>query len=103
MPNGESKNWIRFCAAIDGFRCRYKSWPDSVRVPTFFPAELKKVLSKKDQSNLASKIQIIGDDSPYIAMDESGNIYNYDIDGFSNEKPDIQAQDWLDVTPDYYD
>ena len=65
--------------------------------------ELKEKLSKDDYKLLASKIKIIGDDSPYIAMDELGNVYNYGDEGFPDKKPDIQAQDWLGVSPDYYD
>lgn len=103
MPNGESKNWIRFCAAIDGFRARYNYWPQSARVLDFFPDELKRVLSKEDYAQLKSKIEIIGDNSPFIATDETGKTYNYGEEGFSNKKPDIRAQDWLGVTPEYYD
>ena len=103
MPNGGSKNWIRFCAAIDGFRCRYGKWPRLVRVPTFFSDELKIVLSEQDQSVLSTKIRIIGDGSPFIAMDESGNSYDYGEEGFSDERPDIQADVWLDVTCEYDD
>ena len=83
MPNGESKNWIRFCAAIDGFRARYNHWPRSVRVLDNFPDELKRVLSKEDYKRLTSKIGIIGDNSPYIAIDETGKSYNYAEEGFS--------------------
>jgi len=46
MPNGDSKNWIRFCASIDGFRARYGSWPTKVRVPNFFIEELQEILTK---------------------------------------------------------
>jgi len=103
MPNGESRNWIRFCGAIDGFRCWYKRWPEAVKVPEFFPDELEEKLSEEDQLLLAEKIHIIGDGSSYIAMDESGNSYSYGHEGFSNDKPDIRAQDWLGIMPDYYD
>ena len=103
MPNGESKNWIRFCAAIDGFRARYNHWPKSIRVLDFFPNELQRVLSKEDYAKLKSKIEIIGDNSPFIAIDETGKSYNYGEEGFAKEKPDIWACDWFDVAPDYYD
>jgi len=103
MPNGESKNWIRFCAAIDGFRAKYEHWPLSVGVPLFFIDELKSVLTEKDQTKLASKIDIIGDDSTFNAFDNSGNFYDYGKKGFSQKEPDIRAENWLDVEPDYYD
>jgi len=41
MPNGESKNWIRFCGAIDVFRAHYNSWSNRVRVPKFFIKEFR--------------------------------------------------------------
>jgi len=103
VPNGESKNWLRFCASIDGFRARYNHWPKSVRVLDFFPNELKRVLSIEDYTKLISKINIIGDNSPFIAIDETGKSYSYGEEGFSKERPDIRAQDWFGVTPDYYD
>src|SRR5262249_16177409 len=37
MPNGHDKNWVRLCAAIDGFRVRYGHWPMRVRI---FPISL---------------------------------------------------------------
>jgi hypothetical protein len=103
MPNGESKNWIRMCAAIDGFRAKYNSWPKTVRVFDFFPSELKRVLSENDHTKLQSKIDIVGDNSLFIAVDETGNSYSYGDEGFSKKEPDIRAEDWLGVSPDYYD
>ncbi len=31
MPKGNDRNWLRFCAAIDGFRCVFGRWPVRVR------------------------------------------------------------------------
>ena len=103
MPNGESKNWIRFCGAIDGFRAHYKSWPNMVRVPNFFINELKTVLPPESFTKLDSKLILIGDESPYIAEDGAGRSYNYGFKGFSKIKPDVRAFEWLGVDPDYYD
>ena len=94
---------MAFCAAIDGFRAKYKRWPVSVSVPLFFINELKAVLSEKDQTKLASKIQMIGDDSTFNAVDNFGKSYDYGKEGFSKKEPDIRAEDWLDLEPDYYD
>ena len=44
-----------------------------------------------------------GSDFDFIAEDESGNQYNYEKEGFPNERPDNRATDWLGVNPDYYD
>ena len=32
MPNGNDRNWIRFCAAVDGFRSVFGRWPVRVRL-----------------------------------------------------------------------
>ena len=103
MPNGESKNWIRFCGSIDGFRAHYNSWPNRVRVPNFFIEELRTVLSPESFAKLESKINLIGDESHFIAEDGAGRSYNYGSKGFSKIKPDVRAFEWLGVDPDYYD
>ena len=103
MPNGESKNWIRFCAAIDGFRARYKKWPTKARVPTFFIEELKEVLTKESFEKLSSKITLIGDESPFIAEDKKSESYNYGLENLSDSKSGLKASEWLGVQPDYDD
>ncbi len=103
MPNGESKNWLKFCAAIDGFRSRYGKWPTAVRVLDFFPDELKSVLSEADHAKLLSKIKILADDSAFIAVDESGNAYDYGREGFPGPTLEVRASEWLGVTPDYFE
>lgn len=101
MLNVKSNKWVRFCAAIDGFRYRHKRWPESVKVPEPFLYELEMVLSEKERSLLASKIRIMDDNSPYIAMDEAGNSYNYGEEGFPEKEPDIRAKDWLSDMSNY--
>ena len=103
MPNGESKNWVRFCVAIDGFRANYKSWPNRVRVPNFFIEELRTVLSPESFAKLESKINLIGDESHFIAEDGAGRSFNYEFQGSSIIKPDVRAFEWLGVDPDCYD
>ena len=103
MPNGESKNWVRFCVAIDGFRANYKSWPNRVRVPKFFIEELRTVLSAESFIKLESKINLIGDDSHFIAEDGAGRSFNYELQRSSTIKLDVSASEWLGVDPDYYD
>ena len=103
MLNGESKNWIRFLAAIDGFQATYGRWPTRVRVFSFFIEELKSKLNEPSFSRLSSMVQLIGDGSPYIAEDENGNSYNYGEEGFSKIRSDVSANVWLGVQPDYFD
>ncbi len=32
MPNGDDANWVRLCAAVNGFRSRYLLWPTKIRL-----------------------------------------------------------------------
>jgi hypothetical protein len=33
MPNGDDKNWMRFCSLVDDFRAKYRHWPKRVYLP----------------------------------------------------------------------
>ncbi|MEW6406383.1 MAG: hypothetical protein AB1649_31755 [Chloroflexota bacterium] len=97
MPNGIDKNWHRLCAALDGFRVRYGSWPTKIRLPE---GAIEYLFTKETYAKLEERLKLIYDDSPYIAEDEAGQIYNYGQEGFPDEPPDIPAFEWLAVEPD---
>ena len=97
MPNGIDKNWYRMCAAINGFRARYDSWPTKIHLPE---GAIRHLFSEETLEKLQEKLAIIYDDSPYVAEDDLGRSYNYGREGFYDEPPDIQAREWLDVEPD---
>jgi hypothetical protein len=97
MPNGIEKNWFRMCAAIDGFRARYVSWPTKIHL---FEGALDDLFKEETLHTVEQKIDLIYDGLPYVAEDEQGRCYNYAEDGFSAEPPDIPAYEWLDVEPD---
>jgi len=103
MPNGEGKNWVRLCGAIDGFRSRYKKWPTKMRLGSIYFHNIKSLLQSKEFNILQDKLELIIDNVHIIAEDDSGNNYDYSKEGFSEVKPDIRARDWLAITPDYYD
>src|SRR5215207_6719124 len=100
MPNGGDKNWVRLCAAVDGFRARYGAWPTKVRM---FPAVLDNlrnhVFDPPSFACLESKLNLVEDDAAMIAEDEEGRSYNYGAEGFPKVEPDMRAQDWLGVKP----
>ena len=96
MPNGIDKNWMRMCAAINGFRARYQRWPVRVRMPQNAIADL---FTSESLAKIQKKLTLVEDDSLYIVEDDAGNSYNYGEEGLS-PKPDISAHIWLDVTPD---
>ena len=91
------------CAAINGYRARYNEWPKRVRVAKFFPEELELVATQEQLKILASKIELVDDDSEYIAEGDHNESYNYGREGFPDKQPDINAQEWIGFMPDYYD
>jgi len=73
MPNGGDKNFVRLCAAIDGFRARYKAWPTAVRLfPTALIDLRDDVLGADAFEKLQSKIQLVPDEAGMIAEDGTG-------------------------------
>ena len=40
MPNGADKNFVRLCAALNGFRLRYGKWPTRVVIYPISPPRL---------------------------------------------------------------
>ena len=101
MPNGWNKNWIRLYAVIDGFRARYKAWPNRVRMsPVIIDDLINNVFDPALFAQIESKLNLVGDDAAtLVAEDEGGRNYNYSNDGFTKVKPDISAQDWFCVKP----
>lgn len=100
MPNGATKNWIRLCAVIDGFRSRYQSWPSRICLDPIIHEDIKRLFTEKSLEKLTDKIKLIPmNDATVIAEDEQGRTYDYGKDGFSSSKPDIRAKEWLGVEP----
>lgn len=103
MPNGEGKNWIRLCGAIDGFRSRHESWPTIIRLGSTYLDNIRSILKPNEYIKLLTKLNIVVDNVHIIAEDDSGRNYDYEKEGFPETKPDVKARDWLGITPDYYD
>lgn len=98
MPNGHDKNWIRLCAAIDGFRSRYGRWPVRVRMHEMSLRDFDFLFTREDLARITAKVALIPDEVPMIAEDDSG-AYNYGEEGFAERAPDICAAAWLGVRP----
>ena len=100
MPNGHDKNWIRLCAAIDGFYGQYGRWPTRVRI---FPVSLANIRDRlftpEDFSKIIAKVSLIADEAPIVAEDDLGGSYSYGKQGFPKERPTQRAADWLGVCP----
>jgi hypothetical protein len=101
MPNGHDKNWIRLCAAIDGFKNRFKHWPTKVLLPKDILYDLEEVIFMPESMlNIREKITLVVADEPVVAQDEDGNQYSYGDEGFPKRRPRFNAAAWLGVSPD---
>jgi len=101
LPNGHDRNWIRLCAALSGFRVRYGIWPTRVRVSPDILDDLRINLFSSDGfAKLGEKLQFIAGDDPFMVEDEEGRSYNYCLEGFPSQKPDVKPADWLGISPD---
>lgn len=100
MPNGSDANWVRLCAALDGFYMRYGSWPTRVRV---FPAALanlrEQVLSPDALAVVESKLHLVADEASMVAEDDDGGSYDYGQEGSPSQRPTPRAAEWLGVQP----
>jgi hypothetical protein len=105
MPNGESKNWIRLQITLESFYILYDRWPLVIHVYPFFIRELEQKLSEEDFRKLQSKIRLVPDeDNPFLALDDSGNRFDYANEESPDRHESVRAIDWLGVRePDYYD
>ncbi|EMS79350.1 MULTISPECIES: hypothetical protein [Desulfotignum] len=106
MPNGESKNWIRFVMALERFYILYGQWPSVINLNPFFIDELQKKLTAEDFQTLQSKIKLNPDEmKPFLCFDEKGNKYDYERgDIYPENNISARAIDWLQISkPDYYE
>ena len=97
MPNGDDKNWVRVCAAIDGFRARHGRWPKRVRIiPISYVDLVSHVLTPLGYALVSSYVELVPeDDAEMIADDETGAEYSYGKLGFSKKEADPPTRDWF--------
>ena len=101
MPNGATKNWVRLCAAIDGFRSRYKCWPSRVLVDPVIYRSLKAIFVQGSFEKLTAQISLITEEgAQVVAVGDRGKRYDYGREGFPDNGPDIRAADWIGICPD---
>ena len=103
MPNGHDKNWVRLCAAIDGFRVRFGHWPTNVRINPISLENIRDDLfTPNEYAQINTKVTLRGVDEEgksFIAGDGSDRIYDYSTDGFPEQRPSPSAAEWLGVEP----
>jgi hypothetical protein len=101
MPNGYDKNWVRICAAIDGFKVRFGHWPAKVLLPGAILNDLEHyMLTSASMAKIREKVSLVIQDVPIVAQDEFGNQYSYGEEGFPERRAKVDARKWLGVEPD---
>jgi hypothetical protein len=100
MPNGATRNWVRLCAAVDGFRARHKSWPSRIIIGELEYENLKEVFLPETFSLIEQKLQfVVKKELAMAAEDQQVRRYDYAKKGFCSMRPDISAREWLSVEP----
>ena len=101
MPNGADRNWVRFRAAVDGFRYRFGEWPSTLRLDSKLATNLRDFLGDDAFRALQGKLTIhIDEQAKFIAEDERGRKYDYSREGFPPEQPRPSVEEWLGVVPE---
>jgi hypothetical protein len=104
VPNGDDKNWVRLCAAIDGFRIKYGKWPTKILLGAGEFEDLKDwIFSAEGFAKMEEKLTFVVQEGCFDAVDDEGLSYSYMRSGFLDSEPDITAREWLGVFPDLLD
>lgn len=100
MPNGYGKNWVRLCAAVEGFRSVHGSWPTEVHLPEVCYESIVELFRSESLEKVTSKLSFVIDGKPFVARDGEGRSYRYGEQDFPREHPGATAEEWLGVSPD---
>jgi hypothetical protein len=101
MPNGDDKNWVRICSAVDGFRGRYGRWPSGVRLPpNYFENVVGHILSPVGFALVSSVVAILPDDElservAIIAVGDSRAEFQYGEEGDADRRPEPATFDYF--------
>ena len=100
MPNGEDRNWVRLCIAVDGFRPRYQKWPETALLRKGTAEDIKSLFKPLTYEAVLTKLEIVevADEGHIELVDKAGNSFKYG-EGKDFE-PDVDASSWFGVTPD---
>ena len=100
MPNGDDKNWVRLCIAVEGFRARYQKWPETALISKDIAENIKQLFEPLDYEAVLMKLEIVEvEGAPHIELvDKAGNSFNYGEERDFEQEGD--ARSWFGVTPD---
>jgi len=98
MQSGDHKNWVRLCDTIDGFRAEHGRWPTKILLPEAIFHTLKQdAFSKERLEMIEENLSFVVEDVAIVAADDNGRYYSYGDLGFPQNRPEIAAQECLDV------
>ena len=98
-PNIDSKgrNWIRWHAALEGFRAGYGTGPTMIKIPLDIIDDLRFDHSDDMFEKAATRVKIMGNDAGFIAEDDQGRGYKYAYEVSSLVVSDISARFWFEI------
>jgi ankyrin repeat protein len=100
MPNGSDRDWVRFCAALEGFRSRHGNWPTRVRIEAGYVDALEYILGADGLNRVRQHLLLEAEEGKhFVAEDDRGRTYDYSSEGFAPERLSPTAQGWLGVEP----
>ena len=103
MPNGEDRNWVQLCIAVDGFRPRYQKWPETALLSKGTAEDIKSLFKPLTYEAVLTKLEIVEvEDGYHIELvDKAGNSFKYGEEW--DFERDGDAASWFGVTPDAHD
>jgi hypothetical protein len=97
MPNGADKNYVRLCAALDGFKARHGHWPIRVVVPPAILDNLReRVFDPAGFADVLKKVDLVVGEG-FRAEDDSGRMFHYGREASPERPPVPAAREWLGV------
>ena len=100
MPNGDDKNWVRLCIAVERFRARYQKWPETALLNKGTAEDIKQLFKPLTYEAVLMKLEIVEvEDAYHIELvDKAGNSFKYGEERDFEQGED--ANSWFGVTPD---
>ena len=100
MPNGEDRNWVRLCIAVNGFPARYQKWPETALLSKGLAEDIKRMFKPLDYEAVLTKLEIVevADEGHIELVDKAGNSFKYGEEW--DFELDGDARSWFGVTPD---
>lgn len=100
MPNGEDKNWVRACAAMEGFFMRYGHWPTRLRFPRPAFEEFRQLFHPDVLQQFLARFEIVIDDRFFAAESDGGRRYDYMVEGLPTGPLRCSAREHFGASPE---